>query len=64
MRFIGGQSGFKTVRDLILFIAGLGIDFFHILTTPADKLNVTLLIFGASLAGLPSVIRQDEKKDK
>lgn len=63
MGLLGGKSGFKNARDLILFAAGLAIDFYHIFTTPSDKLNVTLLIFGASLAGLPSVIRQDEKKE-
>lgn len=61
MGILGGKSGFKTVRDLVLFVAGLGVCFYHIATTPADKLNIGLLIFGASLAGLPSVIRADEK---
>lgn len=63
MGLLGTKSGFKNLRDFILFLAGLGIDFYHIFTTPANDLNVTLLIFGASLAGLPSIIRQDEKKD-
>lgn len=63
MRLIGGRSGFKTARDLVLFITGLGICIYHILTTPPADLNVTLLLFGAGLAGLPTAFRQDEKKE-
>ena len=47
MRLTGGTSGFRTVRDLILFVVGLG-----------------LLIFGGGLAGAPSVLKFDEKKEK
>lgn len=63
MRLIGGRSGFKTARDLILFIVGLGICLFHVLTTPPAELSVPLLLFGGGLAGAPSVLQRDEKKE-
>lgn len=63
MRFIGGQSGFRTVRDLILFVFGLGICIFHVATTPPSDLSVPLLIFGGGLVGAPSVLKFDEKKE-
>lgn len=62
VRLLGGKSGFKTARDLTQFIVGLAIDLSHIFTTPADHLDWKLLIFGAGIAGLPIVQRQDEKK--
>lgn len=62
MRVLGGKSGFKTVRDLILFIFGLGICLVHILTTPPADLSLPLLLFGGGLAGAPYVIARDEKR--
>lgn len=62
MAFFGRRSGFKNARDLILFVAGLSICIFHIVTTPPAHLSWQLLIFGAGLAGVPTVLRQDEKK--
>lgn len=62
MQFIGGKSGFKTARDLILCIAGLAICLFHVFTTPAEDVSLPLLLFGGGLAGSPYVLRQDEKK--
>lgn len=62
MRFLGGRSGFKTARDLILFVVGLGICIFHIATTPAAHLSWQLLIFGGGMAGIPATLRQDEKR--
>lgn len=61
MPILGGKSGFKTARDLILFTVGLGICIYHITTTIPAELSVPLLIFGAGLAGAPSVLKQDEK---
>lgn len=61
MRLLGKKSGFKSVRDIILFSTGLFIDLYHIFTTPPDKLSVVLLLFGAGLAGSPSVLRYDER---
>lgn len=63
MPFLGGKSGFKTVRDLMLFLTGLGICIFHVLTTPPADLSVPLLLFGGGLAGAPSVLKYDEKKE-
>lgn len=62
MRFVGGATGFKTIRDLLLFLIGLGICVFHIVTTPAADLSIPLLLFGAGMAGAPSVLKNDEKK--
>lgn len=62
MRFVGGKSGFKTARDLILFLTGLGICVYHIITTAPADLSVPLLLFGGGLAGAPSILKQDEKK--
>lgn len=64
MQILGGKSGFKTARDLILFAVGLGICIFHIVTTDPSHLSVPLLLFGGGLAGAPSVLKQDEKKEK
>lgn len=63
MGIIGGKSGFKTVRDLVLFVTGLGVCLFHIVTTEPPDLSIPLLIFGGGLAGAPSVLRSDEKKE-
>lgn len=64
MPFLGGRSGFKTVRDLILFLTGLGICIFHVVTTAPADLSVPLLLFGGGLAGAPSVLKYDEKKEE
>lgn len=63
MGFTGGKSGFKTVRDLMLFLTGLGIVIFHVVTTDPSALSLPLLLFGGGLAGAPSVLRNDEKKE-
>lgn len=63
MPFVGGKSGFRTARDLILFVTGLGICIYHIVTTPPSDLSIPLLLFGGGLAGAPSVLKQDEKRD-
>lgn len=64
MRLIGGNSGFKTLRDLLLCIVGLAICIFHVITVAPnfEHLSIPLLLFGGGLAGSPYVIRQDEKK--
>lgn len=62
MRILGSKSGFKNVRDLILFVVGLSICVFHIATTPAKDLSWQLLLFGSGLATSPAIIRQDEKR--
>ena len=61
MRFIGGKSGFKTGRDLILGILGVFGCVWHLVTTNEPQLPV-LLFFGA-MAGAPYVISKDEKKE-
>lgn len=64
MRLIGGNSGFKTLRDLILCFVGLAICIFHVITIAPNfaNLSIPLLMFGGGLAGAPYVIRHDEKK--
>jgi hypothetical protein len=64
VRLIGGKSGFKTVRDLVLFIVGLGVCIFHIATTKASDLSLPLLFFFGGMAGVPIALKQDEKKEK
>lgn len=63
MPMLGGKSGFKTARDLILFLVGLGICVFHVVTTSPSDLSVPLLLFGGGMAGAPSVLKYDEKKE-
>jgi F0F1-type ATP synthase assembly protein I len=64
VKILGGKSGFKTARDLILFSVGLGICVFHVVTTSPAELSVPLLLFGGGLAGAPSILNKDESKDK
>lgn len=61
--FLGKDSGFKTARDLALFVIGMSIVVFHLVTTPAAKLDMQVLLFGASLATSPYVLRRDERKE-
>lgn len=65
MRILGGKSGFKTARDLILCAVGLFICLFHVVTVAPTyaNLSIPLLLFGGGLAGSPYVLRQDEKKE-
>jgi hypothetical protein len=60
---LGKKSGFRTVRDLILFITGLSICIFHIVTTPPAHLSVPLLLFGGGMAGVPAILKQDERRE-
>jgi hypothetical protein len=62
--FLGGQSGFKTGRDLALFMVGLVILAYHLATTSSDKLSVPLLIFCGTMMGAPYVLGRDESKSK
>jgi hypothetical protein len=61
VKFIGGKSGFKTVRDLLLFWIGAGVLVFHLITVPAKEYNVAILLFSAGLMGAPYIIGKDEK---
>ncbi len=63
MGLIGGKSGFRTARDLALFVTGLGMCVFHVVTTNPADLSLPLLLFGGGLAGAPSVLKHDEKKE-
>lgn len=62
MSFLGRNSGFKTARDLMLFLTGLAICIFHVVTTEPADLSIPLLMFGGGLAGAPYVIRNDERR--
>jgi hypothetical protein len=59
---LGRNSGFKTARDLILFVIGLAICIFHVVTTKPVDLSIPLLMFGGGLAGAPYIIRNDERR--
>jgi uncharacterized membrane protein YdcZ (DUF606 family) len=61
-KIIGGKSGFKTGRDVLLFALGVGILVWHLGTTPAKDLSIPLLIFCGGLIGAPYVIGKDEGK--
>lgn len=63
MGIIGGKSGFRTARDLALFVTGLGLCVFHVVTTPPPDLSIPLLLFGGGLAGAPSILKHDEKRE-
>lgn len=62
-RLIGGRSGFRTGRDLALFLVGLFVVAFHLLTTSVADLRLEVLLFGAGLMGAPYVINRDERKE-
>lgn len=62
VRLFSSKSGFRNVRDLLFFVAGLTICFYHFFTTPAADLSIPVMIFGGGMAGAPIVMRQDEKK--
>lgn len=64
VRVIGGKSGFKTGRDVLLFILGVGILVWHLTNTPAKDLSIPLLIFCGGLIGAPYVIGRDESKSE
>lgn len=59
MPLVGGNSGFKTTRDLLLFIigaAGLG----YALITSKGMVNLELLVFFGGLMGAPYILNKDE----
>ena len=62
VKLIGGKTGFKTARDVLLFVLGVGILVWHLGTTPAKDLSIPLLIFCGGLIGAPYVIGKDEGK--
>jgi hypothetical protein len=62
--FLGSKSGFKTGRDLVTFLAGLGIIIYQFLKLPPDKINIPILLFAASLMGVPYVLARDEQKQE
>lgn len=64
MRLTGGTTGFKTIRDLLLFGVGAFIDIFHIVRTKPSEYALEILMFGAGLMGAPYVLKSDEKRKK
>jgi len=60
VKFIGGRTGFRTVRDLALFVIGLVILIYHLLTVDPEKYNVTVFLLACGLMGAPYVIGKDE----
>lgn len=53
-------SGFSSVRDILSFIAGLGIISNEVFFS--DKVEVAILTVGVALAGLPVVFGADERR--
>lgn len=62
VKILGAKSGFKTSRDLALFLIGTGILVWHLANTPAAKVSIPLLIFCAGMMGAPYIIGRDEQK--
>lgn len=63
VNLLGGKTGFKTGRDLLLFLIGTCILVWHLINTPAADLSIPLLIFCAGMMGAPYIIGRDEKKE-
>lgn len=61
MRLIGGRSGFKTGRDLVLCAVGVFGCVFHLVTSGGD-VQLPILMFFGGLAGAPYVLSKDESK--
>lgn len=59
VKWLGGRSGFKTARDLLLFAFGAGGMVFHLATNPHD-VQVPVLMFFGGLMGAPYVLAKDE----
>ena len=53
----------KTVRDTVLFIAGLGFAINEVVIRDGPERPVTLA-FIAALLGLPFILRADEKREE
>lgn len=58
MGILGGKSGFKTARDLILFTIGAALLITHVVFTirDPDKLNIPFLMFCGGVMGAPYVL--------
>jgi hypothetical protein len=56
------RSQWQTIRDMILFFAGLGGVFHETAIAQAER--PTLLLLFAAMMGLPAFLRADEKKDR
>ncbi|GAA2746186.1 hypothetical protein GCM10010440_36940 [Kitasatospora cinereorecta] len=51
-------TGWRTLRDLILFLLGMAVIVREVWTPPADP---SVIITGLSLAGLPAALSRDER---
>jgi hypothetical protein len=63
-KFFGSKSGFKNLRDFIMFVVGLGGVFWEVYTSQKThgKIDIGTLMFFGALLGTPYVIGRDEKK--
>jgi hypothetical protein len=58
-----GGSGFKNLRDLLLFVIGaMGLAYY--LVTSGDHLRLEVLAFFAGIMGAPIAFGADEKRKK
>lgn len=62
VKVVGGRSGFKTVRDLVLFGLGVFGCAYHLVSAGGD-VQLPILIFFAGIAGSPYVLSKDESKE-
>jgi len=60
---IGGQSGFRTGRDLALFVVGGVIAAVHLLSTYSEPASVSIpvLLTAGGFMGAPYALNRDEK---
>ena len=62
VKLIGGKSGFKTARDLLLFWIGVGVLVFHLVTVPPAQYKISVFMFAGGLMGAPYVMNRDEQR--
>jgi hypothetical protein len=61
---IGGKSGFRTGRDLALFVVGVLIAGVHLASTFSDpsQVSLPLIVTAGGFMGAPYVLKKDERK--
>ncbi len=60
MPAVGGNTGFKTTRDLLLFVVGTVGLMYHLFTADG-MVQLEVMMFMGGLMGAPYVLGMDEK---
>jgi hypothetical protein len=63
MKILGGKIWFKNIRDATSYLLGVGMCVYSMISAPPNKWNVGVILAGATIAGLPTAFRQDERKE-